>query len=123
MPKSPPIHRPLAGLPGRKPTPRQDDHGARITRKVHESRRWREKVRPMQLRHFPLCCMCQAEGRITAALHVDHVQPIRDGGAPFDPANLRSLCASHHSTVTRTWMNQRKDEPPSAPAEPTYTIA
>jgi len=122
MPKAPPIHRPYGKA---KPAPRsrQDDPGARITRAVHESRRWREKVRPMQLRRFPLCCLCQDEGRVTVAAHVDHIKPIRDGGAAFDPANLRSLCHSHHSSVTRKWQNERTGEPPTSLPERTYTIA
>lgn len=41
--------------------------------------------------------MCQAEGRITAATQVDHI----DGNSRNnDPANLRGLCASHHSSRT-----------------------
>ena len=29
-----------------------------------------------------------------AARHVDHVRSVSDGGAPFDPANLRAACSS-----------------------------
>jgi 5-methylcytosine-specific restriction protein A len=90
---------------------------------VYESRRWRERIRPAQLRQFPLCCLCEAENRVTAAQHVDHIVPIRDGGAPFDFANLRSLCHSHHSAVTRAWQNGRKGEPAVELPRATFTIA
>ena len=122
MPKAPPVHRPF-GKRAPVHRPRKDDAGTRAGRAVYESRRWREKVRPLQLQRFPLCCLCEAEGRVTAAEHVDHVRPIRDGGAPWDFANLRSLCKSHHSAVTRAWQNRRQGEPPAPPPPRTYTVA
>lgn len=122
MPTAPPFHRPFAREV--KPAPRKDDAGAKLTRKVHNSARWRYKVQPAQLRANPLCCMCEAEGRVEAACHVDHIVPIRDGGAPFDAANLRSLCVSHHSAVTREWQNNRGAESPStSPPSATYVVA
>jgi 5-methylcytosine-specific restriction endonuclease McrA len=32
--------------------------------------------------------------------HVDHWVPLAQGGAPYDDANLVSLCHSHHSRKT-----------------------
>jgi 5-methylcytosine-specific restriction protein A len=91
---------------------------------VHNSARWRYKVQPAYLRQHPLCAMCEAEAppRLRPAVHVDHIVPLRDGGAPFDWSNLRSLCHSHHSAVTRQWQNQRTGSDPEPPA-PSYTIA
>lgn len=43
------------------------------------------------------CVQCSAKGR----LEVDHITPIRDGGAPYDLANLQSLCPKCHSRKTR----------------------
>lgn len=122
MPTAPPIHRP-AGSRKRSSGIRKDDAGARLTRKVHNSSTWRYRVQPAQLRQFPLCCMCEAEGRVVAAVHVDHIRPIRDGGAAYDPANLRSLCKPCHSAVTRAWQNTRGDDDPPPPPEPRYVIA
>jgi 5-methylcytosine-specific restriction protein A len=42
---------------------------------------------------------CHAEGRVTAAQHVDHVVPREQGGSD-DWANLQALCASCHSRKT-----------------------
>jgi 5-methylcytosine-specific restriction enzyme A len=48
----------------------------------------------------PLCCFCQAEGRITAANTVDHVEPHKgDVILFFDQRNLQSLCPPCHSRV------------------------
>lgn len=33
-------------------------------------------------------------------LHVDHIEPIADGGHPFDPANLQTLCSECHRQKT-----------------------
>ncbi len=39
-------------------------------------------------------------GIATRATEVDHRRSIVSGGAPFDPANLCSMCKSHHSQKT-----------------------
>jgi len=56
--------------------------------------RWR-RLRIHQLNAHPLCEACQAEGRVRAAEHVDHIVPLADGGT-HDPGNLQSLCAECH---------------------------
>ena len=61
--------------------------------------RWR-KVRLVHLRMEPLCRFCDAEGMTVGATEVDHIVPIREGGAHFDHDNLRSLCKSCHSKRT-----------------------
>jgi 5-methylcytosine-specific restriction endonuclease McrA len=53
-------------------------------------------VRAAKLRADPLCEMCRHEGRVAEAKTVDHIKRIADGGAPFDPDNMRSLCIDHH---------------------------
>ena len=46
----------------------------------------------------PLCRMCKAEGRVTAATVADHIEPHRWDYAKFtDPANLQPLCKPHHN--------------------------
>jgi 5-methylcytosine-specific restriction endonuclease McrA len=37
-----------------------------------------------------------AEGRVAEAKTVDHIVRLTDGGTPFDPENLRSLCIDCH---------------------------
>jgi 5-methylcytosine-specific restriction protein A len=52
---------------------------------VYASARWR-KARAEALHLCPACMDCGQP-----AQQVDHVQPIREGGDPFDVANLRPL--------------------------------
>jgi 5-methylcytosine-specific restriction protein A len=62
----------------------------------YKAKAWRA-LRLQQLRTEPLCRMCRAEGRVTAANVVDHITPHKgDHGLFHDPANLQSLCAPHH---------------------------
>ncbi|MCY4508425.1 MAG: HNH endonuclease signature motif containing protein, partial [Acidobacteria bacterium] len=52
---------------------------------------------------------CRACGRFGGrALEVDHITPISEGGAPFDLANLQSLCRDCHIDKTR---RERGGEP------------
>lgn len=55
-------------------------------------RRWQD-ARELYLRQHPLCVMCLAEGRTTAARVVDHVVPHRGNQRLFwDETNWQSLC-------------------------------
>jgi 5-methylcytosine-specific restriction protein A len=64
------------------------------------SRRWR-KLRERHLLQEPLCRLCLGiDKRVVAATDVDHVTPVSEGGGMWDPRNLQSLCAEHHSAKT-----------------------
>lgn len=66
-------------------------------KKIRSSRLWRDKVRITQLFLFPWCNKCEIDGEEpTEAEQVDHIIPLEDGGEPFDPANLQSLCFRCH---------------------------
>jgi len=67
--------------------------------RIYDTARWK-RVRARQLAREPLCRACRALGHTVEAEHVDHRKAIEDGGAPFDPANLQSLCHTHHSLKT-----------------------
>ncbi len=65
----------------------------------YQSARWRA-LRASVLYANPLCCVCSTLGRVVVASVVDHIVPIKDGGARFDPANLQALCVSCHNAKT-----------------------
>ena len=55
------------------------------------------KVRKQKLAVDPLCEECKKNGTFVKATLVDHITPIKQGGAMFDFNNLQSLCWSCHS--------------------------
>jgi hypothetical protein len=67
-----------------------------------EYRAWREKVIARAGRR----CEAVDDGqRCTKAeprhrMFADHVIEVKDGGAPYEPANGRCLCGSHHTFKT-----------------------
>lgn len=67
------------------------------TQRFYDSRRWRDHIRPSQLRRHPLCEECARPGHAVIATEVDHVD-----GDPTNNAdtNLRSICKSCHSRKT-----------------------
>ena len=70
--------------------------------RIYDTARW-QRVRANQLEREPLCRCCAELGRETPANEVDHIKRLSAGGAPFDAANLQSLCAPHHSHKTNNY--------------------
>lgn len=70
----------------------------------YTSGRWR-KVRSLKLSADPLCEECKRQGRIKEASMVDHIVPIKKGGARLDMDNLQSLCRPCHNRKTATEHN------------------
>ena len=65
----------------------------------YSSKPWRMSRRK-QLHDHPLCQYQQDGeecGEIADSVH--HIIELEDGGAPRDPANLMSVCRSHHSLI------------------------
>jgi 5-methylcytosine-specific restriction enzyme A len=58
--------------------------------------KWR-KLRASVLQEQPMCVMCEALGKLTAATVVDHIKPVRLGGAKYEEVNLQPLCEAHHN--------------------------
>jgi len=79
---------------------RQHDSGRPSSSRRGYDTRWR-RLRLHVLRHEPLCRSCRSRGLIRAANEVDHIVPIRLGGARFDESNLQPLCKPCHSAKTR----------------------
>lgn len=84
----------------RRATAAEHDERRGSSRQRGYDARW-ERVRSMHLAAEPLCRMCSQAGRTTAAVLVDHILPINDGGAILDDRNLQSLCRSCHDEKTK----------------------
>ena len=71
--------------------------------------RWR-RLRLQILAAEPLCRFCAANGRVTAASHVDHIEPFHGLHDPrrLDPSNLRPLCAPCHMAHTARQANGQR---------------
>ena len=68
----------------------------------YQTREWKA-LRAAFIRRFPVCVLCGSKAK-----HVDHIVPIKvDWSRRLDPANLRPLCHSCHSSVTLKARNQR----------------
>ena len=74
---------------------RERERATHPNKRLYNSARWRH-TRRRQLHRQPLC-KCGA-----IAVDVDHVQPIEQGGDPWNPANLQSLCRPCHGRKTRS---------------------
>lgn len=62
---------------------------------------WR-RARARYLQAHPLCVMCRAAGRYTAATVVDHIRPHQGDRARFwDRANWQPLCKGCHDRHKR----------------------
>ena len=62
----------------------------------HSTYRWQQH-RLRQLKREPLCAMCLAQGKVTAATVADHITPHKGDYELFWHGPLQSLCAFHHN--------------------------
>ena len=74
-------------------------------RRFYFTARWR-RVRGAILRRDPFCkiaklCL-QRYQRVMPSAEVDHITPVREGGAMYDPENLQGACNACHSWKTAT---------------------
>ena len=60
---------------------------------------WRA-LRGKYIKENPLCAECKRLGVITPGTVIDHIVPIRKGGAALDERNLQTLCTRHHAIKT-----------------------
>jgi len=63
-------------------------------------RKW-GKFRAAFLAEHPLCRLCEARGRTTAASLVDHVDPHRGDVERFWNNEFQALCATCHNSVKK----------------------
>ena len=71
--------------------------GPPVVSRFYSTANW-QAIAKRQLARQPLCQGCP--GVVPATL-VDHIIPIKQGGALRDPANLQSLCRSCHAAKTK----------------------
>lgn len=67
-----------------------------------------QAIAKRQLSREPFCQGCET----SPATLVDHITPIKQGGAMRDPQNLQSLCRSCHSQKTHAERAGRRWTPP-----------
>lgn len=82
------------------------DHGGKSSAKRGYGREHR-RLRAILLAQEPLCRLCKAKGRTTAATIADHIKPIASGGAVHDIENLQPVCAPCHERKTLTDQGKR----------------
>ncbi len=63
--------------------------------KAYHTAAWR-KLRLSVLNSEPLCRICKAAGKVTAAYLVDHIVPVKQCGEFWDRENLQPLCNDCH---------------------------
>ena len=68
----------------------------KASQRFYQSGEWRV-TKKRHLMCEPLCRECMKDNKLTKATLVDHITPIKKGGAPLDENNLQSLCWSCHS--------------------------
>lgn len=64
------------------------------------------KLRKAALDKHPTCCMCEKEGRLTAAQELHHIRPVEEAityqdkcQRMFDPSNVLPLCHDCHVKI------------------------
>lgn len=79
----------------------------RVGSAIYRTPQWKA-VRLLAKRRDGWCCVdCGAKGR----LEVDHIVPLRAGGAPYDLDNLASRCPACHARKTRIEIGLGRDDP------------
>jgi len=74
-------------------------HRDKDMKRFYGSPSWRA-ARKVKLAKDPMCEACKRGGVLVVATVVDHILPVREGGARLAMENLQSLCHSCHSRKT-----------------------
>ena len=75
----------------------------------HRQAPWR-RLRGWWINQNPLCLHCEEEGKVVPADVVDHIKPIKQGGAKLSHNNIQSLCHSCHNKKTYEENNPQVQE-------------
>jgi 5-methylcytosine-specific restriction protein A len=68
-------------------------------------------MRAAFLREHPVCGACSERGGLIPARVVDHLVPVKDGGARYLTSNLQALCVSCHNRKTARESAGRRASP------------
>ena len=81
-----------------------------FTKYFYKSKEWLI-LRAEQLKLHPLCEECFKQGKIKKARIVDHIVPIKQGGAKLDLHNLQSFCSYHHLPIIQEVQSAHQSVP------------
>ena len=84
---------------GHEPTSKGRNHLGHMS-SFYSGKRWRAH-RLYYIQRHPLCKECKDNGVVKGGEVVDHIQPIRQGGDPYNELNLQTLCKVHHDKKSR----------------------
>jgi hypothetical protein len=79
----------------------QRSEEAQEYRRLYKTARW-QRTRLQQLASEPLCRMCKAAGRVTAASVCDHVEQHKGDPVKFWNGPFQSLCDRCHSSLKQS---------------------
>ena len=71
-----------------------------------QTARWRRLRRQILARDGWECQSCS---KLLGMAQVDHIKPVFQGGAAFDPTNLQVLCVSCHAEKTKIDLGRLPD--------------
>ena len=77
---------------------------------LHGGRQWRT-LRLRILARDGYRCQINAKGCTTVADQVDHIVRLSEGGAKFDPRNLRAACTHCNASDGARHGNMKRKEP------------
>lgn len=85
---------------------------AKVPDPFYTSTDWRTFVREIKRQRGYVCAECRADCTSTPrGLIGDHIIERKDGGADFDPLNVRLLCMACHNRKTATARDRRFSRP------------
>lgn len=95
---------------------------------VYNSQEWRDVCTRVLLRDGFRCIVSKLLGGECSPppLHVHHIVPLADGGAPFDEDNCASVCSRHHpiwEALRRRVVEAREGKPVRCPHKHVHRLA
>lgn len=77
----------------------------RLGHDIYKSHRWLVLMGKLKRERGAKCQQC---GTAEGPIHGDHIRELRDGGQPFEPANIQLLCISCHTLKTHGERKRRE---------------